>query len=107
MKRSDCKDGPRPCTQVSCKHHTLVEIGSQRSLKAVGLNRLRRGASAAEVEEWTEQAAEILVNMTETCTLDVADKGGVSGEYIGDVFQISREAVRLCTNNALTKLRNK
>jgi hypothetical protein len=42
--------------------------------------------------------------MTETCALDVADRGGVHLAEIGRYMGISRERARQIERNALTKL---
>jgi hypothetical protein len=64
--RGDCVDGERPCSWVSCKHHLLTD-------------RLHRMSN--------DEALDELDVMPETCTLDVADRGGASlqdvAEYIG------------------------
>jgi len=42
--------------------------------------------------------------MTETCALDVADRGGVSMATIGKLFGVTREDVRQYQNRGLEKV---
>ena len=73
--RGDCIDGPRPCPFVSCVHHLYLDVSPAGSIK---LN-----FPAREVHE-----------LTETCSLDVADRGGVTLEEVGALINITRERAR-------------
>lgn len=73
--RGDCIDGPRPCPFVSCVHHLYLDVSPAGSIK---LN-----FPAREVDE-----------LTETCSLDVADRGGVTLEQVGALINITRERAR-------------
>lgn len=73
--RADCVGGPRPCPWVSCRHHLYADVSDNGWLK---LN-----FPHLDVDE-----------MAETCALDVADKGGITLEALGAVFNISLEGAR-------------
>lgn len=53
--RGECADVPRPCPFVSCRYHLLLQVGSNGRIFAT------RGEDPTE--------------MTESCALDVADRG--------------------------------
>lgn len=80
--RGDCVDGPRPCPWVSCRYHLYLDVGMDGALK---LNHLER-------EVW---------EMDESCTLDVADRGGETLDHVGQILGVTRERVRQIEARAL------
>lgn len=76
VTRGDCVGGIRPCPWATCKHHL---VHAQKGF-AYG-----RGSS--------------LEDMTETCALDVADRGPVSLEDVGALINLTRERVRQVESN--------
>ncbi len=86
VTRADCKDGPRPCPFVSCKHHLYLDVSPRTG--AIKFNR-------------PELAVE---DMEESCSLDVADGGGASLEKVGAIMNVTRERVRQIEIIYLTKL---
>jgi hypothetical protein len=84
--RADCKDGPRPCPWVSCVHHLYLDVNPTTG--AIKLNHPR-------LEVW---------DMKETCSLDVADRGPVTLEEVGELMNITRERTRQIELAALGKL---
>ena len=42
--------------------------------------------------------------MTETCALDVADRGGITLEEVGEIMNLTRERVRQVETAGLAKL---
>lgn len=97
--RADCLDGPRPCPYVGCKHHLAMDVRpvERPSLVRVGAvgdrNRTIRAASK-DLETWTDKLLEELGRMSETCALDVADRGGITLDAVGKIIGITRERVR-------------
>jgi len=63
--RAECLDGARPCPFVSCQHHLFLDVSPRTG--AIKLN-------FPDLEVW---------EMTETCALDVADRGGTTLEEVG------------------------
>lgn len=61
--RGDCVGGFRPCPFVGCRHHLFLEVSPAHSLCTHGKTQV------ADVEA--------LAAMAETCSLDVADRGGI------------------------------
>lgn len=86
--RGACQGGHRPCPLVSCRYHLAVDVTEAGSLKV--------NHPGLEIEEHPE-----------TCALDVADKGGATLEEIGELLNVTREAVRLIEQKALRRLRQR
>jgi len=74
-KRSDCIYNSRPCCWVRCRHHMIWAITG--------------------IEKRTDdEICDLIFSLSETCVLDVADKGGATLEEIGQILGITRERVR-------------
>ena len=84
--RSECLAGVRPCPFVSCKHHLYLDVSSRTG--AIKLN-------FPDLEVW---------EMTETCALDIADRGGTTLEEVGAIMNLTRERIRQVEVKALAKL---
>jgi len=84
--RAECLNGPRPCPFVSCKHHLYLDVSQKTG--AIKLN-----FPDIEVED-----------MTESCALDVADRGGTTLEEVGAIMNLTRERIRQVEVKALAKL---
>jgi hypothetical protein len=84
--RADCKDGERPCPFVSCKHHLYLDVSARTG--AIKLN-------FPDLEVW---------EMTETCALDIADRGGATLEEVGAIMNLTRERIRQVEVKGLAKL---
>lgn len=84
--RSECIDGARPCPFVSCKHHLYLDVSARTG--AIKLN-------FPDLEVW---------EMTETCALDIADRGGTTLEEVGAIMNLTRERIRQVEVKALAKL---
>lgn len=84
--RAECKDMDRPCPFVSCKYHLYIDVHPVRG--SIKLN-------FPDVEIW---------EMTETCSLDVADRGGITLEDVGEIMNLTRERVRQVETTGLAKL---
>lgn len=84
--RADCKDGPRPCPWVACRHNLYLDV------QHGGLVRLR--FPEREPHE-----------MTESCALDVAEKGGLSLEAVARLYNTTRERIRQIEASGLRRAR--
>jgi hypothetical protein len=84
--RADCGNGERPCPFVSCKHHLYLDVSARTG--AIKLN-------FPDLEVW---------EMTETCALDVADRGGTTLEEVGAIMNLTRERIRQVEVKGLAKL---
>lgn len=110
--RPDCIDGPRPCVKCRCRHHNLLEV-SEHGVLEVNAKRLKPGRKRAVdippesqwwVERWTDLAVELLFEMEETCSLDVALRGGQTFEAIGKILGVTKQSARKICLSGLRKL---
>lgn len=84
--RGDCKDGPRPCPWVSCRHHLWLNLSSKGKLTGIAL-------------------ADDLPTHGESCALDVAESGPQSLEDIAGMMGIKRQGLHLTEVAVMEKLR--
>jgi len=84
--RGECADMERPCPFVSCKYHLYIDVHPVRGSIKINF---------PDVEIW---------EMTETCALDVADRGGITLEDVGEIMNLTRERVRQVETAGLAKL---
>jgi hypothetical protein len=84
--RADCGSGARPCPFVSCKHHLYLDVSARTG--AIKLN-------FPDLEVW---------EMTETCALDIADRGGTTLEEVGAIMNLTRERIRQVEVKGLAKM---
>ncbi|HKA90890.1 MAG TPA: sigma factor-like helix-turn-helix DNA-binding protein [Haliangiales bacterium] len=85
--RSECKDAPRPCPWVSCKHHLYLDVNPETG--SIKLN-------FPDLEVW---------DMRETCSLDIADRNGITLEEVGEIMNLTRERIRQVEVRGLLKLK--
>jgi len=85
--RADCVSGPRPCLFVSCKHNLYLDVNPETG--SIKLN-------FPDKEIWELQY---------TCALDVAEKGGITLEEVGEIMNLTRERIRQVETRGLMKLR--
>jgi hypothetical protein len=86
--RAECADGPRPCPYVSCKYHLYLDV--QHRTGAIKLN-----FPDIEVED-----------MNESCSLDIADRGGTTLEEVGAIMNLTRERIRQLEVRAMAKVKS-
>ena len=86
VKREDCAQGQRPCPFVSCKHHLFLDVSARTGAIKVNF---------PDLEVW---------EMTESCAVDVADRGGATLEEVGTIINLTRERVRQVEVQGLAKL---
>ena len=86
--RGDCRTAPRPCPWVSCKYHLYLDIVPQSG--SIKMN-------FPDLEVW---------EMSETCALDVADRGGITLEDVGNLLNLTRERIRQVERSGIDTLRS-
>lgn len=74
--RSECAGGQRPCPFIACRHHIAVDVDPNSG--AVTLN-------------WPDRD---LSELQETCSLDVADRGGTTLDRVGELMNLTHERIR-------------
>lgn len=86
--REQCRTMARPCPFVSCSHHLYLDVNPETG--AIKLN-------FPHLEVW---------EMPETCSLDVADKGGITLEEVGAILNLTRERIRQVEVRGLAKIKD-
>ena len=81
--RNDCLNGPRPCPFVSCKHHLYLDVSPNNG-------RLVVNHPGREVWE-----------LDQTCSLDIAERGGVTLEEISNLMGLEAGSIRQMEIRAL------
>ncbi len=85
--RAECLGGERPCPFVSCKYHLYLDVNPETG--SIKLN-------FPHLEVW---------DMADTCALDVADRGGITLEEVGEIMNLTRERIRQVEVRGLLKLK--
>jgi len=85
--RAECTCGERPCPFVSCKYHLYLDVNPETG--SIKLN-------FPHMDVW---------DMPETCALDVADRGGITLEEVGEIMNLTRERIRQVEVRGLLKLK--
>ena len=86
--REACLGMSRPCPFVSCSHHLYLDVNPETG--AIKLN-------FPHLEVW---------EMPETCSLDVADRGGITLEEVGAILNLTRERIRQVEVRGLCKIKD-
>ncbi|MBL8917161.1 MAG: DNA-binding protein [Archangium sp.] len=85
--RADCINSPRPCVFVSCKYNLYLDVNPETG--SIKLN-------FPDKEIW---------ELEYTCALDVAEKGGITLEEVGEIMNLTRERIRQVETRGLEKVR--
>lgn len=85
--REHCSQMARPCPFVSCSSHLYLDVNPETG--SIKLN-------FPHLEVW---------EMPESCSLDVADRGGITLEEVGAILNLTRERIRQVQNRGLAKLK--
>jgi hypothetical protein len=84
--RGDCASVPRPCPWAGCRYNLFLDVSKAGSI--------RLNWPGCDVDE-----------MTESCALDVAERGPHTLEEIGQLLKMTREGVRQLTAIGMRKVR--
>ena len=74
--REECRGEQRPCPWVACKYHLYLDVNPETG--SIKLN-------FPDLEPW---------DLPETCSLDVAERGGITLEEVGEIMNLTRERIR-------------
>ncbi len=77
--RSECRESKRPCLYVSCRYHLYLDVNPV--------------------------TGSIKINFPDKEVLDVAERGGITLEEVGDIMNLTRERIRQVEVSGLDKLR--
>lgn len=87
VRRSECREDKRPCLYVSCRYHLYLDVNPMTG--SIKLN-------FPDKEVW---------ELAETCALDVAERGGITLEEVGEIMNLTRERIRQVEVSGLEKLK--
>lgn len=85
--RAECREEMRPCPWVACKHHLYLDINPETGSIKINF---------PELEPW---------DLKHTCALDVAERGGITLEEVGEIMNLTRERIRQVEVRGLLKLK--
>lgn len=86
--RQDCANsGQRPCPWVACKHHLYLDVNPETGSIKINF---------PDLEPW---------ELPQTCALDVAERGGITLEEVGEIMNLTRERIRQVEVRGLLKLK--
>jgi hypothetical protein len=85
--REECRGELRPCPWVACKHHLYLDINPETGSIKINF---------PELEPW---------ELKHTCALDVAERGGITLEEVGEIMNLTRERIRQVEVRGLLKLK--
>ena len=85
--RAECHAEARPCPWVACKFHLYLDVNPETG--SIKLN-------FPDLEPW---------ELPHTCSLDVAEKGGITLEEVGEIMNLTRERIRQVEVRGLIKLK--
>jgi hypothetical protein len=90
--RGECKDGPRPCPYVSCRHHLWLRLQEEQP---------------GNPQEGRQGATTLRPSTMDTCALDVAERGRATFEEIGAILGVHPTRARQIAEAALAELRER
>ena len=85
--REECKGEMRPCPWVACKHHLYLDINPETGSIKINF---------PDLEPW---------ELKNTCALDVAERGGITLEEVGEIMNLTRERIRQVEVRGLLRLK--
>lgn len=85
--REQCRDEARPCPWVACKHHLYLDVNPETGTIKINF---------PDLQPW---------ELRDTCALDVAERGGITLEEVGEVMNLTRERIRQVEVRGLIKLK--
>lgn len=85
--RAECSQELRPCPWVACKFHLYLDVNPETGSIKINF---------PDLEPW---------EMKDTCSLDVAGRGGITLEEVGEIMNLTRERIRQVEVRGLLKLK--
>ena len=85
--RGECREELRPCPYVACKFHLYLDVNTETGSIKINF---------PDLEPW---------ELKHTCALDVAERGGITLEEVGEIMNLTRERIRQVEVRGLLKLK--
>lgn len=85
--RGECREELRPCPYVACKFHLYLDVNPETGSIKINF---------PDLEPW---------ELTTTCSLDVAERGGITLEEVGEIMNLTRERIRQVEVRGLLRLK--
>lgn len=85
--RAECKEELRPCPWVACKFHLYLDVNPETGSIKINF---------PDLEPW---------DLPHTCSLDIAERGGITLEEVGEIMNLTRERIRQVEVRGLLKLK--
>jgi len=85
--RAECREEARPCPWVACKFHLYLDVNPETGSIKINF---------PDLEPW---------DMKDTCSLDVAERGGITLQEVGEIMNLTRERIRQVEVRGLLKLK--
>lgn len=85
--RGECRDEPRPCPWAACRHHLYLDVNPETGSIKINF---------PDLELW---------ELPSSCSLDVAERGGITLEEVGEVMNLTRERIRQVEVSGLLRLK--
>jgi hypothetical protein len=93
LTRGECEQVERPCPFISCKWHLFLDVDRKNGSIKFNYPDLLDHTGAPELEY-----------LSETCALDIADRGGITLEVLGEILNVTRERARQLEVSATARL---
>ena len=104
--RADCVNGIRPCPWVGCRHHLYLDVHAKTGAITLNFPAKDDGKTARPGDRrGPEDSAVPVWRLKHSCSLDVADLGGLNGPEMGDLLELTKERIRQIEVSALEHLR--
>lgn len=84
--RAECRGHEGPCPFVGCKFHLYLDVNPETGALKINF---------PDLEPW---------ELRHTCALDVAERGGLTLEEVGEITNLTRERIRQVEVLGLIKL---
>ena len=104
-KRSECLNGPRPCPWVSCPYHLYLDISPLTGSIKFNFKHLVAVVDPVTGEARVSKEPEDIMDLEQTCALDVAANGSHTLQEIGTYMNVTRERIRQIEEMAFKKLK--
>ena len=112
--RAECIDGPRPCPWISCRYHLLIDVKPSGAVIAnvkepgqYGHRTISRHTRRPiDDQNLDDQLLERMETMSDTCALDVAERGGASHKEVGELLGIRKQSVLRIQASAKAKCKS-